>query len=549
MTWVYADCWESIAAAQPDEPALIQGAEVVQWGRFDVEADALAYDLLAAGMAQQSKVGILLYNAPEFLVSVYAAFKAGLAPFNINYRYGPEELHYLLDNADAEAVVFHAEFAPRLEAIRSRLPLVKRWIAVEQPGHPAPDWAERYAEVSSRRGGPRGVRASWGRSEDDLLLVYTGGTTGMPKGVMWRQGDLFGVGNYGANPVLGLPPLDSPETAGERARMTGRPLSFIASPLMHATGLISGCGALNAGGAAAFLPSRKFDAAELWNEVERLRVARISIVGMAFAVPMLEALDANPGRWDLSCVRVLGSSGSMWSRENKQGLLRHLPQATLADSFSSSEAFGMGLSQSTANGEEQTARFVVGANCAVFTEDGRRVEPGSGERGMTAVGGFIPAGYYKDPEKTAKTFRMFEGRRWSTPGDWATVNDDGTLNLLGRGSQCINTGGEKVFPEEVEEALKRHPAVRDAAVVGLPDPRFGERICALVELKLGADDPGGVALASHVKAQLADYKAPRDLLIVETVGRAPNGKLDYKAVKATAESWAAARSAGAGAAA
>ena len=396
-----------------------------------------------------------------------------------------------------------------------------------------PAWAQAYSHVAAQDG-PRGVQGPWGRSEDDLLIVYTGGTTGLPKGVMWRQGDLFGVGNYGANPLLGLPPLESPQAAGARAEASGRPLSLVVSPLMHATGLIGAFAAFTAGGAVAMLPSRPFDAAELWSEVERLRAARLSIVGLAFAAPMLEALDADPGRWDLSSVRVIGSSGSMWSRENKAGLLRHLPQATLMDSFASSEAFGMGSSQSRAGEEEKTAKFVVGPNCAVFTEDGRRVQPGSGERGMTAVGGHIPLGYYKDAEKTAKTFPTYEGRRWSMPGDWATVNADGTLELLGRGSQCINTGGEKVFPEEVEEALKRHPAVRDAAVVGLPDARFGERVCALVELKVDADDPGASALAAHVKAQLADYKAPRDVVIVPSTGRAPNGKLDYKAVKARA---------------
>ena len=533
MTWVYADCWETIAAVQPDEPALLQGDRVVSWGGMDAQADAVARDLLASGLTRQSKVGVLLYNCPEFMVGCYAAFKAGSAPFNVNYRYGSEELFYLLENADAEALVFHAEFAERLEPIRARLPLMKRWIAVAQPGVAVPAWAEAYEAVADREG-DRGVRGPWGRSEDDLLIIYTGGTTGMPKGVMWRQGDLFGVGNYGANPVLGIPPLESPGQAGERALASGHPRSLLASPLMHATGLMGAVAALQAGGSAAFLPSRRFDPVELWNEAERLRVARVSIVGLAFAAPMLEALEANPGRWDLSSVRAIGSSGSMWSRENKQGLLRHLPQAMLADAFASSEAFGMGLSQSRAGEEESTAKFTVGVNCAVFTEDGRRVAPGSGERGMTAVGGFVPSGYYKDPEKTAKTFPTLEGRRWSMPGDWATVNADGTLDLLGRGSQCINTGGEKVFPEEVEEALKRHPAVRDAAVVGLPDPRFGERIAALVELRPGASDPGPEALRAHVRTQLADYKAPRAVMVVETVGRAPNGKLDYKAVKAAA---------------
>jgi fatty-acyl-CoA synthase len=248
---------------------------------------------------------------------------------------------------------------------------------------------------------------------------------------------------------------------------------------------------------------------------------------------MLEHLDAHPGRYDLSSVNLISSSGVMWSQENKQGLLRHLPQAMLYDSFGSSEAVGLGASVSVAGAPEQTARFMIGPNNAVFTEDGRRVEPGSDEIGQIAVGGFLPVGYYKDEAKSAATFRTIEGRRWSIPGDFATVNADGTIRLLGRGSVCINTGGEKVFPEEVEEVLKVHPAVRDAVVVGLPDERFGERICAVVEPAPGAavdlDD-----LKAHVTSSLAAYKAPRDLVVVDTIGRAANGKVDYRGLRAHA---------------
>jgi fatty-acyl-CoA synthase len=220
----------------------------------------------------------------------------------------------------------------------------------------------------------------------------------------------------------------------------------------------------------------------------------------------------------------------MWSQENKRGLLSYAKNAVIFDSFGSSEAVGLGISASAPGAEVQTAAFTLGPNCAVFTEDGRRVEPGSGERGLVAVTGFLPVGYYKDPEKTAKTFKSLEGVRWSVPGDWAEVNADGTLKLLGRGSVCINTGGEKVFPEEVEEALKTHPAVRDAVVVGLPDPRFGERICAVVETE-GAAEPALAELSEHVRKTLAGYKAPRDLVLVDSIGRAPNGKVDYKAMR------------------
>ena len=533
---LYAGVWEQIARTQPERPAVIQGPRVTTWGAFDARADALAADLLDAGLGQGAKVAAYLYNSAEYLETYYAAFKAGLHPINTNYRYGPEELYYLFDNADAEAIVFHAGFAATLEPIRARLTKVKRFVAVPDPGYDLPAWAADYETIAARVPHNRPVVASWGRSGDDLLLLYTGGTTGMPKGVMWRQGDLFPALGGGGNVLTGVEPYASLEEVPQRISdpMWIRPVGMTPAPLMHGTGQFGALGSLSAGGAVALLPSRKFSAEELFDEVERTRATRIGIVGLAFSSPMLEVLDANPGRWDLSCVRLIGSSGSMWSYENKQGLLRHMPGAMLIDSFSSSEALGMGASQSTAGGEAQTARFLVGPNAAVFTEDGRRVEPGSGESGMVAVAGFQPLGYYKDPEKTAKTFPTIEDKRWCVPGDWATVNDDGTLNLLGRGSVCINTGGEKVFPEEVEEALKRHAAVRDAVVVGLPDARFGERICAVVELVDGSVEPSLGELSAHVKGSLADYKAPRNLVVVGSVGRAPNGKVDYKGVKALA---------------
>jgi fatty-acyl-CoA synthase len=530
--WTFADVWEAIAARQPDKPANVQGERVVSWGAFDARADALAAHLIARGLGHQAKVAAYLYNGPEYIETYFAAFKAGLAPVNTNYRYGPEELHYLFDNADAEGVVFHAGFAETLEQIRSRLPKVKAWVAVAEPGHAAPAWAEDYETIVSQAQAERPVKAPWGRSPDDLLLLYTGGTTGMPKGVMWRQDDLFNVIGAGGHAVMGTPPIATIEEAGTRLGQPDhyQPTSLVACPQMHGTGQFSSFITLNLGGTVATLPSRKFNAMELWDEVERLRADSVVIVGLAFSTPMLEALESNPGRWNLDCVRSMSSSGSMWSQENKRGLLSHCRNAMIFDSFGSSEAVGLGASASAPGAEVQTAAFVLGPNCAVFAEDGRRIEPGSGERGLVGVSGFLPVGYYKDPEKSAKTFRTIDGQRWSVPGDWAEVNADGTLKLLGRGSVCINTGGEKVFPEEVEEALKTHPDVRDAVVVGVPDPRFGERICAVVE-PAGEVQPTLADMSEHVRTSLAAYKAPRELVVVGSIGRAPNGKVDYKAIK------------------
>ncbi len=528
--WSYANIWEVIADAVPDRLAQVQGSRAISWRDFDRRADGLARHFIDAGLTQQSKVAAYLYNAPEYLETYYAAFKAGLAPVNTNYRYVADELIYLFDNADAEAVVFHASFTPTVEQIRPRLPGVKTWVAVAEPGHPVPAFATDYDSVVDRTVGR--TTAPWGRTNDDLLILYTGGTTGMPKGVMWRQEDLFNVLGAGGNVLQGLEPYAQPSDAAGRAISADPGVCIAAAPLMHGTSQFTAIGAFTQGGTVACLPSQKFNAMEFWDEAARLKATSAAIVGMAFAQPMLEALEANPGKWDLTSMRRLGSSGTVWSMENKQGLLKHLPDCAIFDSLGSSEAVGLGASSSAAGATAETAKFMVGPNSAVFTEDGQRVEPGSGVRGLVCVSGFLPVGYYKDPEKTARTFRTFEDRRWSVPGDWATVEEDGSLKLLGRGSQVINTGGEKVFPEEVEEAIKKHPDVRDAAVVGVPDPRFGERICAVVEVN-GSATPTLQEIGDEVRKHLAGYKVPRELVLAP-VGRAPNGKLDYKTVRAMA---------------
>ena len=530
--WNLADIYEAVAARVPDRPCQIQGERVITWGELDRRANALAADLLAVGLTQQSKVAQFLYNCTEYLESMVAAFKVSAVPVNTNFRYGPEEILYLFDNADAEAVVFHASFTELLDGIRDRLPKVRRWYVVADEAGDGPAWATPYESVVAA--GADRPNAPWPRSGDDLLLLYTGGTTGMPKGVMWRQDDLVNVLGAGGNAVLGLPGAASVAELAERIDPAGpQNIMIVACPLMHGTGQFSAINVMLTGGAVASLPNRRFDVGELFSEVQRLHATVIIIVGQAFAGPMLAHLDANPGAYDLSSVALITSSGVMWSHDNKAGLIRHMPQVILFDSYGSSEAVGLGGSVSAAGAAEETARFALGPNCAVFTDDGRRVEAGSGERGMVGIGGFIPLGYYKDEAKSAQTFRVIEGRRWSIPGDFAEVNADGSLHLLGRGSVCINTGGEKVFPEEVEEALKTHPSVHDVVAVGLPDERFGEVICAVVEPAGGAT-PDLAELSEHVKSSLAAYKAPRRLVLVDSINRAANGKVDYKRLKEVA---------------
>jgi acyl-CoA synthetase (AMP-forming)/AMP-acid ligase II len=364
-------------------------------------------------------------------------------------------------------------------------------------------------------------------------MLYTGGTTGMPKGVMWRQGDLVSMMNNTA--TTKYPPDATPDDIRRIVAEAGPGQTHIpACPLMHGTGAIPSFGVFAVGGCIVTLTERSFDVTELLDTIEREGVTSLAIVGDAFAKPMLRALDENPGRFDISSLKVVLSSGVMWSSESKEGLLRHHPNMLLADAFSSSEALGMGTSVSGGGmGAAKTAKFSLSANARVVSEDGRFIEAGSGEAGMVAIKGVNPVGYYKDEVKTASTFKIIDGERWSIPGDWATVEADGSLTLLGRGSVCINTGGEKVFPEEVEEVLKQHSDVFDAVVVGVPDEKFGEAITAMVELRPGTPlDEGGVI--AHVKERLAAYKSPKRVLQVDSIGRAANGKVDYKRLKTEA---------------
>jgi acyl-CoA synthetase (AMP-forming)/AMP-acid ligase II len=527
--WNFADAYERVSATIPDAPCQEQGDRVLTWSETDRRANALAADFLAAGLGEQAKVAAYLTNCPEYIETYLASFKAGMVPVNTNFRYGPEEIRYLFDNADAEAVVFHAVYAPIVEQIRDRLPLVKRWYVVAD-GSAEPDWATPYAQVAGP--GADRVAGPWGRSPDHLLFLYTGGTTGMPKGVMWRQDDLFNVLGGGGNPILGQPPAADLDDYASRITGPGARL-LPACPLMHGTGQFTTFIVLNGGGSIICLEDRSFDPAVLWQTVQDKKVNAVTIVGDAFARPMLRALDENPGRWDLSSLILMSSSGVMWSHEVKQGLLGHLPSVILFDSLGSSEAVGLGASVSAGGAATETASFQLGPEVKVISEDGRIVEPGSDEVGMVGVPGYIPLGYYKDPEKTARTFRTVHGVRYSIPGDFATVAADGRIHLLGRGSVVINTGGEKVFPEEVEEVLKQHPAVTDAVAVGLPDERFGEVICALVEPTPGQTVDADEVI-EFVRERLARYKAPRRVLTVDTIGRSPAGKVDYRALKALA---------------
>jgi 3-oxocholest-4-en-26-oate---CoA ligase len=529
--WNFADLWEAIAAQISDELAQQQGARQMTWREFDQRANGVAHAFLDVdGAAEQDKVVQYLYNCPEYLESVFAAFKAGMAVVNTNYRYTADELVYLWDNADATTVVFHGAFAERCDAVRSRVDKVRTWMWVDDGSGPCPEWAIPY-ESAARAGTSESVSGPWGRSGDHLLLLYTGGTTGMPKGVMWRQDDMFGA--LDANNKKRMPPEQDLDAAATRVVKAG-PRNMPAAPLMHGTGLFNAISNLMVGGSVTTVEGRSFSPEEFLSTVETHRINSTSIVGDAFAKPILRALDAEPDRWDISSLRVIVSSGVMWSKETKDGLLRHNPRLIMVDSLGSSEAIGMATNTTTAESHSatsETAKFELGPNTRVITDEGRDVTAGTDELGRVAIRGRTPIGYYKDEIKSAETFVLIDGDRYSIPGDYATVGADGTINLKGRGSQCINTGGEKVYPEEVEECLKLHPIVLDAAVIGVPDEKWGEAITALVELQPGSTLDVD-AIVAHVRARLAAFKAPKRVIEIATVGRAANGKLDYAALKA-----------------
>jgi fatty-acyl-CoA synthase len=526
VDWNYASIFESVADALPDRIALIQGEREVAWSALDERAARLAAALQAAGLTTDSKVASYLYNSNEYVEGLLGTFKLRAVPVNVNYRYLEEELLYLLDNSDAEALLFHGNLAEQVAKVAGRAAKLKLLIQVDD-GSPLIDGAVEYeALLAAHEPTPRIER-----SGDDMYFLYTGGTTGMPKGVMWRNEDLFGVLGGSVYPLFGEAMPETSADAGAIAKRVvdgGRvSVHLPASPLMHGTGAFTSLQSMSLGGTIVTLESRTFDPHELWRVVQRRKVTQMAIVGDAFAKPMLRALDeaaADGHPYDISSLALIVSSGVMWSEEVKAQLVAR-GNMFLLDSLGSSEAVGMANSMSGPGSAAHTAHFTIGENSKVFTEDGREVVPGSDEIGMVAVGGYIPAGYYKDEAKSASTFRTFAGRRWSVPGDFASVDADGTITLLGRGSVCINSGGEKVFPEEVEEAVKRHPAVVDALVVGVPDERFGEAVTAVVSLRPGEHtDAEGITAALGA---LSSYKRPRTIVFVDTVQRGPNGKADY----------------------
>ncbi len=522
----YATLWESIADQIGDREAVVCGAQRRIWSDYDERAARLSQAFGEAGLGRDSKVGLYLYNGIEYLEAHYAAFKHRGVPINVNYRYVDDELLYLLDDSDSEALVFHTSLADRIGRVMEKADKVRLWVGVDDGGE-LPDGAVAFEDlVSAHDPAPRISRA-----ESDVYMLYTGGTTGMPKGVMYDIGGMLQNFLAGGFPLLGLdvPAVDDIAGIARQLWEEGHATTSIpACPLMHGTGVWLGAMIPHCAGARVVnLESRSFDAHELWSATERERATQHVIVGDAFARTMLRALEEREreGRpYDLSSMRFMMSSGAMWTSEVKQALL-DWHDFTLIDAMGSTE--GSMATQITRRGRaSQTAKFKMSPTTRVFSEDGREIEPGSGEAGMVAAGGHVPLGYYKDAKKSATTFKTIAGERFSFPGDWAIVEADGTLTLLGRGSGCINTAGEKVYPEEVEEVVKQHPDVLDCLVVGVDDEKFGQRVTGVAAIRPGRSVDER-ALQEFARTKLAAFKVPKQLFVVAEVKRAPNGKADY----------------------
>jgi acyl-CoA synthetase (AMP-forming)/AMP-acid ligase II len=529
-----ADLLERVADTVPDHLALVCGQRRLTFAELDARANRLAHALQAHGVGPGEHVALYLYNSTEYLEGMLAAFKIRAVPINVNYRYVEEELRYLLDDADAVAVVFHREFSSKLGAIRPSLPRLRTFLAVDDGGAYDEDDQRAYkglgaVDYDGALADASAVRDFAARSADDLYLLYTGGTTGMPKGVMWRHVDLFfgamaGAGGGGA-------PIATPEEIEERC-LQPRTRCVPICPFMHGTAHWMAFSSLFMGGSVIIPSEHRLDPIALWRLVEREQANYIVIVGDAFARPLLDALDSPEGRGiDVSSLQVMLSGGAVLSPSLKRAFVERLPALLVVDGYGASETGGQGQSVVVAGGEVPSApRFRVGDDTQVLGADFRPAAVGV--VGRLARRGHIPIGYYNDPVKTAETFPVVDGVRWAVPGDHAVVEADGTITLLGRGSVSINTGGEKVYPEEVESVLKAHADVFDALVVGVADDRWGERVVAIVQSRhepgRPRTAPGLDVLQEHCREHLAGYKLPREIVLVDTIERSPSGKPDYR---------------------
>ncbi|MBP6480996.1 MAG: acyl-CoA synthetase [Pseudomonadales bacterium] len=524
-----ADLFEIVADTVPEREALVCGDARLTYAQLEERSNRLAHYLAAQGIGAGDKVGLYLYNCNEYLEGMLACFKVRAVPVNVNFRYVDEELSYILNNAEMAGCIHHREFVPHLAAVRAAAPKLKTLIAVDDGTafDPAAIGAIGY-EAALAQGAP--VRDFAERSDDDLFLLYTGGTTGMPKGVMWPHKAVFYAAMGGGGHFHPAGPIERPEDIAVRAKDGFLVTGMALAPLMHGACWWYACIQLLAGGKLVLNPSHHLDGEEVWDIVARERINAVSIVGDAMAIPLLDVLERNPGRWDLSSVFNVGSGGAVFSESKQAKFREHFPNVLITNSFGSSEGGQMGMDngQRRADAENGLGNVTRTPFMDVIVEEElRHAQPG--EMGIFARSGHIPVGYFNDPVKTAKTFVTVEGKRWLLTGDSARLEMDGSITVFGRGSNCINSGGEKIFPEEVEQALKNHPAVFDALVVATPDERWGQKVTAVISPRGAA--PTLEELQQEARKHIAGYKVPRELHVVGEIPRQPNGKPNYARAK------------------
>jgi len=526
-----ADLAEHAIDAVPDRVVLICGDEQLTYAELEEKANRLAHYLMDQGVKKDDKVGLYCRNRIEIVIAMLGIIKAGAILVNVNFRYVEGELRYLFDNSDMVALVHERRYSDRVANVLPDTPNVKTVLVVED-GTDA-DF-QRYGGVefysALEHGSPE--RDFGERSPDDIYLLYTGGTTGFPKGVMWRHEDIYRVLLGGTDFATGEYVKDEYDLAKQAA--AGPPMiRFPIPPMIHGATQSATWMALFSGGTVVLEP--EFDADEVWRTIHKHKVNLLFFTGDAMARPLLDALNAD-NDYDLSSLFLLASTAALFSPSIKEKLLELLPNRVITDSIGSSET-GFGGTSVVAKGEAHGGgpRVTIDKWTVVLDEDGNEVKPGSGLRGILAKRGHVPVGYYKDEKKSAETFRVINGVRYAIPGDYAQVEEDGTVTMLGRGSVSINSGGEKIYPEEVEAALKGHPDVFDALVVGVPDSRYGQQVAAVVQPRDGAR-PTLAELDQFVRAEIAGYKVPRSLWLVEEVKRSPAGKPDYRWAKEHTES-------------
>ncbi|MDN5794883.1 MAG: AMP-binding protein [Intrasporangium sp.] len=540
--WNYAEIYRAIARELPDLPCQVQGDHVTTWAQFDRRSDAVAAHLLSLGLPRQAKVAVLLRNCPQYIEAYVGCFKAALTPLNVNYRYGHDEVVHVLTNGDAEALIFHTSLTEVVDGARPDLPRVGHFIALEDPfgAGPAsvartsvpqvPEWAHSYEQVATS-GGP--LADPPGLSGDDALLQYTGGTTGLPKGVLWRQDTVISALGGATNFYQNKPAVDDLDGLVRQLERGGKRL-YVACPLMHATGLFTGLSLMNEGWAVETTAAQRFSAPAMLQTLSEHQVNAAVIVGDAFARPLLAELEANGPAYNLHHLELIISAGSVWSQRVRQGFLDRLPWVLLCDNYGSSEALRGVQTYSRPGQVPESGVIEASERLHLMDEHGALLQPALPEdRGALLISGHLADGYYNDSSKSASTWVTIDGRRYCVTGDSGEVEPDGSIRLLGRGNSVINTGGEKVFPQEVEDVVRTHPSVLDAAVVGLPHERFGQVVVAVVVLRADAELDQGT-LGEHVRRHLADYKLPRRMAVVDRIPRTAAGKVDYATSRSAA---------------